>query len=97
DILSWVTWKVSGLPVNRIIGSGCHLDSARLRCLIRERLGVASKSIHGFVIGEHGDSQVPLWSGVNVAGVPFRDISPNIGLEMDEERWNEITKDVCRA
>ncbi|KAK0083066.1 hypothetical protein PV325_009428 [Microctonus aethiopoides] len=113
DILSWVTWKVSGLPVNRIIGSGCHLDSARLRCLIRERLGVASKSIHGFVIGEHGDSQekarpynripivcgfiVPLWSGVNVAGVPFRDISPNIGLEMDEERWNVITKDVCRA
>lgn len=57
DVLSWVTWKVSGLPVNRIIGSGCHLDSARLRCLIRERLGVASKSIHGFVIGEHGDSQ----------------------------------------
>ncbi|XP_057333841.1 L-lactate dehydrogenase C chain-like [Microplitis mediator] len=97
DILSWVTWKVSGLPYSRIIGSGCHLDSARLRCLISERLGVASKSVNAFIIGEHGDSQVPLWSGVNVAGVLFRDIMPNIGLDMDQDGWNELMKDVTRA
>ncbi|XP_008551625.1 L-lactate dehydrogenase-like [Microplitis demolitor] len=97
DILSWVTWKVSGLPYSRIIGSGCHLDSARLRCLISERLGVASKSVNAFIIGEHGDSQVPLWSGVNVAGVLFRDVMPNIGLDMDQDGWNELMKDVTRA
>ncbi|CAG5082602.1 Similar to Ldh: L-lactate dehydrogenase (Drosophila melanogaster) [Cotesia congregata] len=97
DILSWVTWKVSGLPYNRIIGSGCHLDSARLRSLISERLGVASKSINAFIIGEHGDSQVPLWSGVNVAGVLFRDIMPTIGLEMDQEGWSELMTDNVKA
>ncbi|XP_074101264.1 L-lactate dehydrogenase A chain [Cotesia typhae] len=97
DILSWVTWKVSGLPYNKIIGSGCHLDSARLRSLISERLGVASKSVNAFIIGEHGDSQVPLWSGVNVAGVLFRDIMPTIGLEMDQEGWNELMTDIVKA
>ncbi|KAF7988405.1 hypothetical protein HCN44_000978 [Aphidius gifuensis] len=97
DILSWVTWKVSGLPAHKIIGSGCHLDTARFRYMIAERIGVAAKSVHGFVIGEHGDTQVPLWSGVNIAGVLFRDILPNVGLELDEEGWNEMFKDVIRA
>ncbi|XP_053994745.1 L-lactate dehydrogenase-like [Hylaeus volcanicus] len=96
DILSWVTWKVSGLPVSRVIGSGTHLDSGRFRYLIADRLGIAPSSVHGYIVGEHGDSQVPLWSGVNVAGVQFRDILPNIGLETDEERWYEISKEVVR-
>ncbi|XP_076170833.1 L-lactate dehydrogenase C chain [Ptiloglossa arizonensis] len=96
DILSWVTWKVSGLPVCRVIGSGTHLDSARFRYLIGDRLGIAASSIHGYIIGEHGDSQVPLWSGVNIAGVQFRDILPNIGLETDEEKWYEISKEVVK-
>ncbi|XP_063986634.1 L-lactate dehydrogenase B chain-like isoform X2 [Diachasmimorpha longicaudata] len=97
DILSWVTWKASGLPVNRIIGTGCHLDTARFRFSIADRLGVSAKSVHGFIIGEHGDSQVPLWSGVNVAGVLFRDIISHVGLEMDEEGWNEMVKSIIKA
>ncbi|XP_015436461.1 PREDICTED: L-lactate dehydrogenase B chain-like [Dufourea novaeangliae] len=96
DILSWVTWKVSGLPVYRVIGSGTHLDSARFRYLIADRIGIAPSSIHAYIIGEHGDSQVPLWSGVNVAGVQFRDILPNIGLETDDERWFEVSRAVIR-
>ncbi|XP_076761879.1 L-lactate dehydrogenase [Xylocopa sonorina] len=96
DILAWVTWKVSGLPACRVIGSGTHLDSARFRYLIADRLGIAPSSVHAYIIGEHGESQVPLWSGVNVAGVQFRDILPNIGLETDEERWYEISKEVVR-
>ncbi|KAK9296451.1 hypothetical protein QLX08_009549 [Tetragonisca angustula] len=96
DILSWVTWKMSGLPVGRIIGSGTYLDTARFRYLIGDRLGIAPSSVHGYIIGEHGESQVPLWSGVNVAGVQFRDILPNIGLETDEERWYEISNEVIR-
>ncbi|XP_034952487.1 L-lactate dehydrogenase A-like 6A [Chelonus insularis] len=97
DILSWVAWKMSDLPVNRIIGVGCHLDTARFRYLISQRLGISSKSVHGFIIGEHGDSQVPLWSGVNVAGVLFRDILPDIGLDMDEQGWNHLINDLIRA
>ncbi|XP_033340750.1 L-lactate dehydrogenase [Megalopta genalis] len=96
DIMSWVTWKVSGLPVNRVIGSGTHLDSARFRYLIADRIGIAPSSVHAYIIGEHGDSQVPLWSGVNVAGVQFRDILPNIGLETDDERWFEVHKEVVK-
>ncbi|XP_001603434.1 L-lactate dehydrogenase-like [Nasonia vitripennis] len=97
DILSWLAWKISGLPVNRIIGSGTHLDTSRFRYAIANRIGVAANSVHGFVIGEHGDSQVPLWSGVNVAGVQFRDVLPNIGMSTDDEKWHEVAKDVVNA
>lgn len=57
DILSWITWKLSGLPVHQVIGSGTHLDSARFRYLIADRLGIAPSSVHGYIIGEHGESQ----------------------------------------
>ncbi|KMR05025.1 l-lactate dehydrogenase [Lasius niger] len=96
DILAWVTWKLSGLPVHQVIGSGTNLDSARFRYLIADRLGIAPSSVQGYMIGEHGDSMVPLWSGVSVAGVQFRDIIPNIGLETDDERWYEISKEVVK-
>lgn len=56
DILTYVVWKLSGLPATRIIGSGCNLDSARFRYLIGDKLGVHSTSCHGWIIGEHGDS-----------------------------------------
>lgn len=56
DILTYVVWKLSGLPATRIIGSGCNLDSARFRYLIGEKLGVHPTSCHGWIIGEHGDS-----------------------------------------
>ncbi|KAL6261643.1 hypothetical protein P5V15_006731 [Pogonomyrmex californicus] len=96
DILTWVTWKLSGLPVHQVLGSGTHLDSARFRYLIADRLGIAPRSVQAYIIGEHGNSMVPLWSGVNVAGVQFRDIIPNIGLETDDERWIEISNDVIK-
>eukprot|EP00061_Rhincodon_typus_P018610 g47843.t1 len=56
DILTYVTWKISGLPKNRVIGSGCNLDSARFRYLLAEKLGLHPSSCHGWVLGEHGDS-----------------------------------------
>ena len=68
DVLTYVTWKLSGLPANRIIGSGTNLDSARFRYYVGQKLGIATNSCHGWVLGEHGDSSVPIWSGVNVAG-----------------------------
>jgi L-lactate dehydrogenase len=89
DVLTYVTWKLSGLPVERVIGSGTNLDSARFRFLLSEKLKIATSSCHGWIIGEHGDSSVAVWSGVNVAGVTLQSINPNIGSQDDEECWQE--------
>uniref|UniRef100_A0A8C0P4K7 L-lactate dehydrogenase n=1 Tax=Canis lupus familiaris TaxID=9615 RepID=A0A8C0P4K7_CANLF len=67
DILTYVTWKLSGLPKHRVIGSGCNLDSARFHYLMAEKLRIHPSSCHGWILGEHGDSSVAVWSGVNVA------------------------------
>lgn len=56
DILTYVAWKLSGLPQNRVIGSGTNLDTSRFRVLLSERLGVSPTSCHGWIIGEHGDT-----------------------------------------
>ncbi len=68
DIMSYFTWKKSGWPVRRVIGSGTLLDSARFRYLIGDKLAIDSRSIHAHIIGEHGDSELPLWSLANIAG-----------------------------
>lgn len=90
DVLTYVAWKLSGLPINRVIGSGTNLDSSRFRFLISQRLGIAPTSCHGWVMGEHGDSSVPVWSSANVAGVRLRDLNPNIGTENDPEKWFDL-------
>ena len=69
DILTHVALKLSGMPENRVIGSGTVLDTARLKYLLGERLGVDSRSVHAFIIGEHGDSELAVWSGANVSGI----------------------------
>lgn len=69
DILTYVTLKLSGFPQNRVIGSGTVLDTARLKHLLGEHLKVDSRSIHAFVIGEHGDSELAVWSSANVSGI----------------------------
>lgn len=72
DIISYHVWKLSGLPKNKVIGTGTSVDSARLKTLLSEKLGgVDTKSIQAFSMGEHGDSQMVPWSHVNVAGEPF--------------------------
>lgn len=68
DILSYATWKFSGLPKERVIGSGTVLDSARFRYLLGKEFDTAPSSVHGYIIGEHGDSQVPVWSLANISG-----------------------------
>ncbi|XP_012340825.2 L-lactate dehydrogenase-like isoform X1 [Apis florea] len=94
DILTYVAWKLSGLPQNQVIGSGTNLDSARFRFLLSEKLNVAPTSCHGWMIGEHGDSCVPVWSEVNIAGVRLRDLDETVGTEYDKENWNELYKKV---
>ncbi len=76
DVLTYVTLKVSGFPMNKVIGSGTALDSARFRYLLSSHCEVDPRNVHGFIIGEHGDSEVPVWSHVNIAGIPFKEYCP---------------------
>ncbi|KAK6472681.1 L-lactate dehydrogenase A chain-like [Huso huso] len=97
DILTYVAWKLSGFPRNRVIGSGCNLDSARFRYLMGEKLNLHPSSCHGWVIGEHGDSSVPVWSGVNVAGVSLKNLNPDMGTDKDKENWKAVHKQVVES
>ncbi|KAJ8945960.1 hypothetical protein NQ318_016788 [Aromia moschata] len=97
DILTYVAWKLSGLPKHRVIGSGTNLDTSRFRFLLSQKLGVSSSSVHGWIIGEHGDSSVPVWSGVNIAGVSLKELNPDIGSDKDPENWKQVHKDVVAA
>ncbi|AYG00177.1 L-lactate dehydrogenase [Lactococcus allomyrinae] len=69
DILTYATWKFSGFPKNRVVGSGTSLDTARFRQALGEKVGVDARSIHAYIMGEHGDSEFAVWSHANVAGV----------------------------
>jgi L-lactate dehydrogenase len=69
DILTYAAWKLSGLPSERVIGSGTILDTSRFRYLLSKHFGVDARSVHAFIIGEHGDSEVPVWSSANIAGM----------------------------
>jgi len=68
DLMSYFTWKKSGWPSKRVIGSGTLLDTARFRYLIGEKLTIDPRSVHAHIIGEHGDSELPVWSHSNLAG-----------------------------
>lgn len=74
DILTYATWKFSGLPKNRVIGSGTILDTARFRYLLSEEFDVAPSSVHANIIGEHGDTELAVWSGANIAGISLKQL-----------------------
>ncbi|NCC78134.1 MAG: L-lactate dehydrogenase [Clostridia bacterium] len=73
DILAYVAYKLSGFPRERVIGSGTVLDTSRFRTLLAEYLDVDARSIHGYIIGEHGDSEIAAWSLTNIAGVNLKE------------------------
>lgn len=73
DILTYATWKFSGFPKERVIGSGTSLDSARFRQALAELVDVDARNVHAYILGEHGDSEFPVWSHANVAGLPIYD------------------------
>ena len=80
DILAYAAWKWSGLPANRVIGSGTSLDTARFRRRLAERYGVAAENVHAYIIGEHGDSQVPVLSSAQIAGIHLEEFCQEYGL-----------------
>ena len=73
DILTYSTWKFSGFPKEKVIGSGTSLDSARFRQALSDLLEVDARNVHAYILGEHGDSEFPVWSHANVAGLPIYD------------------------
>lgn len=97
DIMTKVVAQISGLPSGKVIGSGTILDTARFRSLIGEHLGVASLSVHAYVLGEHGDSEVLIWSSAKVGGVPLLDFAEQIGFPFTDEVKLQIEDGVRKA
>jgi len=97
DILTAVAQKLSGLPENRVIGSGTVLDTGRLKTRLSEHLGVDSRSIHAFIIGEHGDSEIAAFSSANVSGIPLNDFCEMKGHFNHDESEKFIAEDVKNA
>ncbi len=94
DILTYVALKESGFPKERVIGSGTVLDTARLKYLLGEHLKADSRSVHAFIIGEHGDSELAVWSTANVSGIDIQHFCELRGCEDDPEVWEGIYQDV---
>ena len=90
DILTYFAWKLSGLPAQRVIGSGTILDTARFRYLLSQHFGVDASSVHAFIIGEHGDSEVPVWSSANIAGIRLPEYCQANGLQYDQDAMQRI-------
>ncbi len=90
DVMTYLTWKYSGLPTSQIIGSGTSLDTSRLRYLVGERLNINPKNIHAYVIGEHGDSEFVPWSNANIG-------LQNIHRFLDSETLENIRVQVKNA
>ena len=94
DILTSVAQKLSGLPSNRVFGSGTVLDTARFKYLLGEHLSIDSRSVHAFIIGEHGDSEIAAWSSANVSGIPINDFCEMRGHFQHEESMERIADEV---
>ncbi|MDO4912927.1 MAG: L-lactate dehydrogenase [Bifidobacteriaceae bacterium] len=98
DIVTHVALKLSGLPVNQMFGSGTNLDSARMRFLIAQQTGVNVKNVHAYIAGEHGDSEVPLWSSATIGGVPMCEWNSLPGHQpLDAEARDKIHQEVKNA
>ena len=97
DILTYATWKFSGFPSSRVIGSGTVLDTARLRTLIGQQLRVDPRGVHAYVIGEHGDSEVVVWSRAMVAGMSIADFCAQRNTSCENDIQREIADQVRRA
>lgn len=91
DIITYYTWKLSGLPKNQVIGSGTTIDSARLSWKVADMYGLDSKSVQAYVIGEHGDSEIISWSSASVGGKNLEDV-----MSDNTERTKQTTKEDLR-
>jgi L-lactate dehydrogenase len=97
DVMTYMITKWTKLPAGRVIGSGTVLDSARFRYLLSQKLKIDIRNVHGYIIGEHGDSQLPAWSATNIAGLSVDDYCKTTGIKFTEGEMIEITEQVKTA
>jgi L-lactate dehydrogenase len=94
DVLARLAWEASGLPTERVIGSGTLIDTARLRQALGEALRVEPRAVHAYVLGEHGDSEVAAFSCAHVAGVPLEQFARRVNVSL---AWGDIAEQVRRS
>ena len=94
DVLTYAAWRLSGLPARHVIGSGTVLDTARLKYLLGQALGVDSRNVHAAVIGEHGDSELPVWSSANISSMDLDRFCQLRGVLNYRKELDRIEKEV---
>ena len=94
DVLTYAAWKISGYPRERVIGAGTVLDTGRLKQLMGEELKVDSRNIHAFIIGEHGDSELAVWSEANVSGLALEDFCRIPKRQLRPEHFQRLYREV---
>ncbi|QLF68639.1 L-lactate dehydrogenase [Peteryoungia desertarenae] len=97
DIMTQISTRISGLPPGRVIGSGTILDTARFRSLVGRYLGISPQSVHAYVLGEHGDSEVLAWSSAKAGSISLESFSRQIGVPLTEALKSEIDDGVRNA
>ena len=97
DIMTQVATRISGLPVSRVVGSGTILDTARFRALLARHLGIAAASVHAYVVGEHGDSEVLVWSSASAGTMPACLFAEQVERPLSDEVRAAIDKGVRTA
>lgn len=97
DILTYITYKFSGLPAHRVIGSGTVLDTSRFKSILSKQFEVDARNIHAYIIGEHGDSEIAAWSTIKIAGMGIEEYCKLDKLEFNEEFKEYITDEVKHA
>jgi len=97
DLMTQIVLRLSGLPPDRVVGSGTILDTARFRTLLGEHLGIAPQSVHAYVLGEHGDSEVLVWSSARAGGVPLETFARQTGRALTPEVKARVDDGVRRA
>jgi L-lactate dehydrogenase len=90
DVLTYGAQKWSGLPVQRVLGSGTTLDTSRFRMILAEHCGMSPNNVHAYIVGEHGESQVPVLSSARIAGVPLEDFCRELHLPFEEEVFRSL-------
>lgn len=97
DVMTYVARQVTGFPKNRVIGSGTVLDSSRFRYLLANRFDIDPRNVHGYIMGEHGDSEFPAWSLVNIAGMSLDEASDLFNKEINDEVRQSIADSTRNA
>lgn len=97
DALTYLTYKLSGFPSSRVIGSGTVLDTSRLRHNLSRKLNIDARNVHSYVIGEHGDSEIVTWSITNIGGSSLFDYGKEMNIDISSDYLNQVQHDVRTA